>query len=99
MPPRNKKETHQHKKETQLKKIRTRITALEKKAEATEADIKVRHDQKLSQIRGQFAQIKEKLNELEKSTQEDQVELSAMLDDLEEAIEVMSRQITAPSEN
>ena len=103
MPPKDTKETYQHKTELRLKKIRTGITSLEKKAQETEADIKVRHDQKLSQIRGQYAQAKETLNELGKSTQVAWRELRAMLDEsidvLEEAINIMSRRISAPTKD
>ena len=103
MPPKDTKETYHHKTELRLKKIRTHITVLEKKAQETEADIKVRHDQKLNQIRGQYAQIKETFNKLGKSTQEAWRELRAMLDDsidgLEEAINVMSRRISASSKD
>lgn len=103
MPPKDTKETYQHKTELRLKKIRTRITSLEKRAGETEADIKIRHDQKLSQIRGHYTQTKEKLDEMKASTQEAWLELKAMVDEaidaLEEATNVMSRRISAQSKD
>lgn len=98
MPSKDAKETYQHKMELHLEQIKTRIISLEKEADKTEADIKVRHDQKLSQIRGQYAQIKEKLSDLSKSRQLTWLELRVMLEDainlLEEAINDISRRIS-----
>jgi chromosome segregation ATPase len=103
MPPIDTKETYQRKTELRLKKIRTRITTLEKKADETEADIKVRHDQKLSQIRGHYAQSKENLNKLRKSGQEAWFELRIALDDaievLEESINDLSRRMSIRPED
>ena len=103
MHPKETKETYQHKTELRLKKIRTRITSLEKKAEKTEADIKVRYDQKLSNVRGQYAQAKEKLDALSASTQETWFETKTVLDEaigaLEEAVDVMARRISGQSED
>lgn len=102
-PPENTKDSYQRDTETRLKKIKTRITTLERKVDETKADIKVRHDQKLSQIRGQYAQSKEKLNELMQSSQEDWQEFKTKLDSainaLEEAIDIVSNQVTTQSKD
>jgi len=99
MPPKDIKEIYQHETALRLTKIKTRITALERKTDETTADIKVRHDQKLNQIRGQYAQSKEKLNTLMESSQEDWQEFRTKLDNaidaLEEAINIISRRISA----
>jgi hypothetical protein len=47
-----------------LEELRTRIDILEKRASKAEADIQVRFDQKMDQIRGQYAQAKDKLEDL-----------------------------------
>lgn len=84
--------------EARLKKLKTRIVVLEKQIEKMEADIKVRHDQKMSQIRGQYAQTKEKLEVLKESTQEVWFELRTVLDEaiqvLEEAVDVISHNLS-----
>jgi DNA repair exonuclease SbcCD ATPase subunit len=100
MPP-NKKITYQKKAAERLKRLKTKITTLEKQSKKAEADIEVRHDQKLSQIRGQYAQTKEKLSDLRKSTQEAWLDARAKLDDaidsLEEAIDVIAYRISGQS--
>lgn len=102
MPP-NKKITYQKKAAERLKRLKTKITTLEKQSKKAEADIEVRHDQKLSQIRGQYAQTKEKLSDLRKSTQEQEAWLDARtklddaIDSLEEAIDVIAYRISGQS--
>lgn len=64
------KEAYQKKTELRLKKLRSRISTLEKRIGKAEADIEVRYDQKMDQNRGQYAQTKDKLEELEKASQE-----------------------------
>ena len=94
----NAKEDYQKKTETRLKKIRTRISTLEKMAGKAEADIEVRYDQKLDQVRGQYAQVKGKLEELEKTRQDawvdQKTELDRAIDALSEAVDSMARQIS-----
>jgi hypothetical protein len=94
----NVKEEYQKKTETRLKKIRTRISALEIRAGSAEADIEVRYDQKMDQVRGQYAQVKSKLEEMEKVSQADWVDLKTELDRaidiLSEAVDSMVRQIS-----
>jgi hypothetical protein len=101
MPSKDTKESYQHDTEIRLNKIKTQITKLERKADETTADIKVRHNQKLSQIRGQYAQSKEKLNNLIESSQEDwhmfRTNLDEAIDVLEETINVMFRRISTQS--
>lgn len=48
-----------------LEVIQSRILKLETRVAKTEADIRVRFDQKMDEIRGQYAQTKEKLGDLE----------------------------------
>lgn len=95
----NAKEDYQKKTETRLKKIRTRISTLEKRTESAEADIEVRYDQKMDQIRGQYAQVKSKLEEMAKASDDDWVDLKTELDRainiLSEAVDSMARQISA----
>lgn len=94
----NAKEDYQKKTETRLKKIRTRISTLEKRAGSAEADIEVRYDQKMDQIRGQYAQVKSKLEEMGKSADDDwgdlKTELDRAIDILSEAVDGMARQIS-----
>jgi DNA repair exonuclease SbcCD ATPase subunit len=94
----NAKADYQKKTETRLKKIRTQISTLEKKAGSAEADIEVRYDQKMDQIRGQYAQVKSKLEEMGKASQADWVDLKTELDRaidiLSEAVDNMARQIS-----
>jgi ParB-like chromosome segregation protein Spo0J len=94
----NAKENYQQKTATRLKTIRTRITSLEKQAGKAEADIKVRYDQKMDQIRGQYAQVKDKLEELGKARQaawvEQKLELDRAIETLSEAIDSMTGQIS-----
>lgn len=89
--------------EQDLNKLRSRITHLEKQAQKAEADIKVRYNQKLSQIRDQFAQVKRKLNALREYEQDDyldlKTELEREIDALEEGIEAVSHHISVPSQN
>jgi ribosomal protein L18E len=103
MHPEETKETYQHKTTLRLKKIRTRISSLEKKAEKAEANIEVRHDQKLSHIRGQYAQVKEKLDVLNASTQEVWLEIKTVVDEaldaLEEAVDVIAHRISGQTED
>lgn len=101
MPPSAKKAYYQQI-EIRLKNLKTRIVVLEKQVEKKEADIQVRHDQKMSQIRGHYAQTKEKLDELQDSTQEAWLELRSVLDEaiqtLEEAVDVMTHHFSAQTE-
>ncbi len=94
----NAKEEYQKKTETRLKKIRTRISTLEKRAGSAEADIEVRYDQKMDQIRCQYAQVKSKLEEMGRASQADWVnlktELDRAIDILSEAVDSMARQIS-----
>jgi len=102
-PPKDTKESYQQDTKLRLKKIKTQITALERKADELKADIKVRYDQKLSQIRGQYAQSKEKLDKLTESSQENwqaiKNDLEDAIDVLEEAINVISHRIPTQSED
>jgi len=97
------KESYQQDTKIRLKKIKSRITTLEKKADELKADIRVRYDQKLGQIRGQYAQSKKKLNDLMNSSQEDwqsiRTDLENAIDVLEEAINVISHRIPTQSED
>jgi len=92
------KDDYQKKTENRLKKIRTHITTLEKRVDKAEADIEIRYDQKMDQIRGQYAQAKSKLEELRTSNQADWLELRKGVDravkTLSEAVEVVARQIS-----
>lgn len=92
------KEDYQKKAETRLKKIRTRINILEKRAAKAEADIEVRYDQKMDEIRGQYAQAKEKLEKLGKAAQDvwadQKKELDRTIDTLSEAVDMMARQVS-----
>jgi len=92
------KDDYQKKTENRLKKIRTHITNLEKQVDKAEADIEIRYDQKMDQIRGQYAQAKSKLEELRTSNQADWLELRKGVDravkTLSEAVEVVARQIS-----
>jgi len=94
----NAKEDYQRKTETKLKKIRTHIITLEKRIDKAEADIEVRYDQKMDQIRGQYAQAKEKLEELRESNQADWLDLQKGVDravnTLSEAVDIIARQIS-----
>lgn len=101
--PKDTKESYQQDTKIRLKKIKSRITTLEKKADELKADIRVRYDQKLGQIRGQYAQSKKKLNDLMNSSQEDwqsiRTDLENAIDVLEEAINVISHRIPTQSED
>ena len=94
----NAQEDYHQKTEIRLKKIRTRISTLEKRAGKAEADIEVRYDQKMDQIRGQYAQVKSKLEELGKTSQaawqDHKTELDRAIDTLSEAVDSMARQIS-----
>jgi hypothetical protein len=101
-PPKDTKESYQEDTKIRLKNIKTRITALERKADELKADIRVRYDQKLGQIRGQYAQSKEKLNDLMDSSREDweasRTDLDKAIDVLEESIDIISRRLPTKSE-
>lgn len=83
---------------TKLRKLRSQINLLEKQVTQAEADIAVRYEQKMDQIRGQYAQVKEKLEELGSSSETAWVghkpELDRAIDQLSEAVEMMARQFT-----
>lgn len=91
-------EDYQKKTKARLRKIRTRITTLEKKVANAEADIEVRYDQKMDQIRGQYAQTKDKLEELGRAGQDGWLnkkeELDRSIDILSEAVDNIARQIS-----
>lgn len=99
--PTNVKRDYQQDVELKLKKLRSRITALEIRVEKTGAGIRTRHDQKMSQIRGYYAQTKEKLEELQEASRENWLDLRPELDRaigvLDEAVEIMSRRISVSS--
>lgn len=94
----NSRETYQKETEIRLKKIRSRITSLEKRAAIAEADIEIRYGQKMDEIRGQYAQAKDKLAELDKASQavwvDQKTELDRTIDTLSEAVEMIARQIS-----
>jgi len=81
-----------------LKTIRTRIDTLEKRAGKAEADIRVRYDQKINQIRGQYAQVKEKLEELGKARHDvwldQKTELDRAIETLSDAVDRVAHQIS-----
>lgn len=94
----NAKQDYQEKTETRLKKIRTQISSLERRAGKAEADIEVRYGQKLDQIRGQYAQAKEKLAELGNSRQaawlDQKTELDRTIETLSEAVDKITDQVS-----
>ncbi len=94
----NPKQEYQKKTATRLKTIRTRIGALEQWAGKAEADIGVRYYQKINQIRGQYAQAKEKLEELGKARHDawldQKAELDRAIEMLSEAVDKVADQIS-----
>jgi hypothetical protein len=84
------KTIYQQKAEEKLRKLKTRITALENNISKKEADIEVRFDQKMQQIRGQYAQTKEKLDAFREIGQNEWLELKA---DIEQALEILSEAV------
>lgn len=92
------KQDYRKKSAARLKTIRTRIGALEKRAGNAEADIRVRYDQKMSQIRGQYAQAKEKLEELGKARHDawldQKAEFERAIETLSEAVDKVAHQIS-----
>jgi len=94
----NVKEAYQKTTELRLKKLRSKITAMEKRVGKAEADIEVRDDQKMDQIRGQYAQAKGKLEEVGQTSQDAwtdyKIELDRAIDALSEAIDDISRHIS-----
>jgi len=91
-------EDYREKTRTRLQKIRTRINTLEKQAAQAEADIAVRYDQKMDQIRGQYAQVKDKLEDLGRSRQvawvDQKAELERAIEMVSESIDILSRQMS-----
>ena len=92
-------EDYQKKTETRLKKIRTNIITLEKQVKKAEADIEVRYDQKMEQLRGQYDQVKAKLEDLGQARQntwaDQKNELDRAIDVLSEAIDNLNHHISA----
>lgn len=95
----NEKETYQKKVEDRLKILQNHITALEKQIRKAEADIEIRYDQKLQQVRGQYVQTKEKLDELRESDLNEWPELKEgveqALNALSEAVDRVDHHISA----
>jgi chromosome segregation ATPase len=91
-------EDHRQETRTRLEEIRTRIDTLEKRAGKAEADIEVRFDQKMDQIRGQYAQAKDKLEKLGSAGREtwmnEKTELDRTIDVLSESIDIVARQLS-----
>lgn len=89
---------YQQKNRTRLKELRTRIDILEKRAGRAEADIQVRFDQKIGQIRGQHAQVKAKVDELRNARHEtwtdEKSELDRAIDALSESIDYLARRMS-----
>jgi len=91
------KSTYHQGAKARLVKVRTIIIELEVTVGNAEAGIKVRYDQKMNQIRGQFAQATKKLDELEKETQDSWTDLRSGIDEainaLSEAVDTISQHI------
>lgn len=97
------KDTYHHETEMRLKKIRVQITELELRVDRAETGVKARHDQKMTQIRGQFAQATEKLSELKKAPQDLWTDLKNGVDEtinvLSEAVDTISQHIKTQPED
>lgn len=98
----SRKEHYQRQTETRLKKITAQISMLESRVGKAEADIKVRYNQKMNQIRGQYAQTKDKLGELGKTSDEDWLDVKTGVDKainaLSEAVDIMTHHISVQPE-
>lgn len=97
----SRKKAYQQRTRTRLEVIQSRILKLESRAAKTDADIKVRFDQKLDEIRGQYAQTMEKLDELEKATTDSWLVLKSDVDEalnaLSEAVDVIAQNVPVRS--
>jgi chromosome segregation ATPase len=91
-------QAYQQKNRTRLKELQSRLDILEKRTSRAEADIQVRYDQKLDQLRGQYAQAKGKLEDLESARHEtwkdEKTELDRAIDTLSESIDYLARRIS-----
>lgn len=99
----SRKDAYQQRTQARLEVIQSRILKLEKRVAKTEADIRVRFDQKMDEIRGQYAQTKEKLDDLENVTTDSWLDLKGDIDDalstLNEAVEEVAQILPVHSKN
>jgi len=97
----SRKEAYQQRTRARLEFIQSRILKLETRTAKTDADIKVRFDQKLDEIRGQYAQTMEKLDELEKATTDSWLVVKSDVDEalnaLSEAVDVIAQNVPVRS--
>lgn len=90
------KEAYRQRIWARLETIRSRVVKLEIQAANMEADVRVRFDQKLDEIRGQYAQTKEKLDELEKAATHSWLVLKS---DVDEALNALSEAVDVIAQN
>lgn len=99
----SRKDAYQQRTQARLEVIQSRILKLETRVAKTEADIRVRFDQKMDEIRGQYAQTKEKLDDLENVTTDTWLDLKGDIDDalstLNEAVEEVAQILPVHSKN
>lgn len=97
----SRKEAYQQRTQARLEFIQSRILKLEARRAKMKADVKVRFDQKMDEIRGQYAQTKEKLDELEKATTDAWLVLKSDVDEalnaLSEAVDMIAQNMTVRS--
>lgn len=92
------KESYLKSTDIQVKKFRSRITSMEKQIEAKAADIKIRHDQKMHHIRGQYARLNDLLMDMRASTDANwkarKAEMDRTVNELDEALKIMDQRIS-----